>query len=207
MKWNRTRLSLGIALAIIWAAVGAVMWLTADQVSSPERVLAALNDPPWKTHPNLRDDLRVAALDKIIALQNRLDLDQRRRLREDGEEVMKAFFDSLSDSEKHQYVDGTVEPSLRKVVSILDAMKPEDRKAISARLRREFGRRPGAPRTERRPEDGSPQNATDPAPSDGLEEWLGLGLEMQYQDATIERKLEMAQMFENVQAFLQGFRR
>jgi len=40
-----------------------------------------------------------------------------------------------------------------------------------------------------------------------FDDMIGFGLEMQYRDAKPAKKLEMAQMLENMQAFLQGFRR
>ncbi len=208
MKLNRTWTVIAICLAGAWSVVAVVMWLTKDQVSSPDEVLDLMQNAPWHANPTHNDSLRLAYLEQIITNQNRLDFDQRRRLREDGEEVLKTFFDGLSEAEQRRYADGTVEPHLRRVVRILDSMKPEDRRAIAARLRRESGgrlsRAGGGDRSDDRP--ASAENGRPPE-EDELDDMIGFGLEMQYHDASPARKLEMAQMLENMLAFLQGFRR
>ncbi len=205
MELNRTWTLILPTLAGVWSAVAAVMWLTEDRVSSPDEVMELMQNAPWLDNPNLNDTRRLTHLDQIILNQSRLDFDQRRRLREDGEEVVKHFFDSLSEKEQHHYADGTVEPHLRKVLRILDSMKPEDRKAIAARLRRETGGR--AANNGGRRGEGRATAEGDPAAEGEFDDMIGFGLEMQYRDASPARKLEMAQMLENMQAFLQGFRR
>lgn len=205
MKPNRTWTAIALGLAAAWSVVAAVMWLTEDQVSSPDKVLGLMQNAPWHANPNLNDALRLAHLERVIANQNRLDFDQRRRLREDGEETLKSFFDSLSEAEQHRYADGTVEPHLRKVLRILDSMKPEDRRAIAARLRRETGGRFSSAAREERP--ANAESDRPPVEEGEFDDMLGFGLEMRYRDSPPARKLEMAQMLENMQAFLQGFRR
>ncbi len=218
MKLNRTWTLIAFCLACAWTGVAAVMWLTGDQVSTPDKVLALMQNAPWHANPNLNDTLRAVHIDKVVASQNRLDFDQRRRMREDGEETLRTFFDSLSEPEQHRYVDGTVEQHLRKVLRILDSMKPEELRTVTARLRREAGGRfANASRERDRQRDGerradgeagSVEGDTGERPaSEGFDDMLSFGLEMQYRDATPDRKLEMAQMLENMQAFLQGFRR
>lgn len=212
MPLNRTWTAIAISLVVVWSGVTVVMWLTEDQVSSPDEVLDLMTRAPWLDNPNLNDALRLAYLDKIITNQNRLDFDQRRRLREEGEETLKNFFDSLSDKEQHHYADGTIGPHLRKVVRILDSMTPNDRRAISARLRRETGGR-FASAGPRRSADSTRDERLAPveggrAEGEGeFDDMLGFGLEMHYRDSNPAQKMEMAQMLENMQAFLQGFRR
>ncbi len=196
------------ALAVVWAAVGFLMWSTSEQVSNPDKVLALMQDAPWRDNPNLNDRLRLAYLDRVIASQNRLDFQQRREFRDEGEEAQLAFFDTLTETEQHHYADGTVKPHLNKVVNILDKMSADTRKSITARLRRETG---GAPRSDREREGrGAGSAATSPPsqPQEGeFDDFIGLGLVMQYDEASARRKLEMGRMLENMQAFLQGFRR
>jgi hypothetical protein len=206
MTLNRTWTLILIFLAGTWTAVAVVMWLTEDQISDPEKVLTLMQAAPWQENPNLNDELRSTYLERVIVSQNLLDFSQRRQIREEGEATLQAFFDSLSEKEQHRYVDGTVEHHLKKVVKILDDMSPETRKSITARLRRETG---GRGEKSKAKDDKSP---SDPAKPSGtvegeFDDMIGFGLEMQYRDATPAKKLEMAQMLENMQAFLQGFRR
>lgn len=206
MTLNSTWTRILIFLVGTWTVVGMVMWWTEDQVSHPEKVLTLMQAAPWVQNPNLNDGLRSAYLERVIANQNLLDFSQRRQIREEGEATLQAFFDSLSAQEQARYADGTVEHHLKKVVNILEAMSPETRKSITARLRRETGGRGEKAKTK---EDKTP---TGPAPSAGsvegeFDDMIGFGLEMQFRDATPAKKLEMAQMLENMQAFLQGFRR
>ncbi len=99
-----------------------------------------------------------------------------------------------------------MEHHLKKVVNILEAMSPETRRSITARLRRETG---GRGEKEKSKDEKPPGDA---AKAEGsvegeFDDMIGFGLEMQYRDSTPAKKLEMAQMLENMQAFLQGFRR
>jgi hypothetical protein len=207
MNKHRTWSWIGITLAAVWLLVAAVMWLTEDQVSDPEKVLGQMEAAPWRDNPNLNDTLRAAYIDKVVISQNRLDFDQRRRLREEGEATLKAFVESMSEAEQHRYVDGTVEPFLKKVLRIIDTMTPEARKSIAARLRRETGGRQGGGKGAEGRKAEKEDSGRPPADESELDEMLSFGLELQYRDATPAKKLEMAQMLENLQAFLQGFRR
>lgn len=206
MTLNRTWIQILIFLAGTWTAVAVVMWMTEDQVSHPEKVLALMQAAPWQENPNLNDGLRAEYLERVIASQNRLDFSQRRDIREEGEATLRTFFDSLTEKEQHRYADGTVEHHLKKVVNILEAMSPETRRSITARLRRETG---GRGEKEKSKDEKPPGDA---AKAEGsvegeFDDMIGFGLEMQYRDSTPAKKLEMAQMLENMQAFLQGFRR
>ena len=206
MTLNRTWIQILIFLAGTWTAVAVVMWMTEDQVSHPDKVLGLMQAAPWQENPNLNDVLRAEYLERVIASQNRLDFSQRRDIREEGEATLRTFFDSLTEKEQHRYADGTVEHHLKKVVNILEAMSPETRRSITARLRRETG---GRGEKEKSKDEKPPGDA---AKAEGsvegeFDDMIGFGLEMQYRDSTPAKKLEMAQMLENMQAFLQGFRR
>jgi hypothetical protein len=207
MTLNRTWTSVLIFVTCTWTAVAVVMWSTEDQVSSPEKVMALMQAAPWLENPNLNDGIRSAYLEQVIASQNLLDFSERRDFREGGETVMKSFFDSLSEAEQHRYADGTVEQHLKKVIAFLEQMSPETRKSIAARLRRETGGRGDKPKEKEGSGPSSSGGAQAGSVEGDLDEMIGFGLEMQYRDAKPIKKLEMAQMLENMQAFLQGFRR
>lgn len=206
MTLNRTWTLVLIFVACTWTAVAVVMWSTENQVSDPEKVMALMQGAPWEENPNLNAGLRSDYLERVIASQNLLDFSQRRDLREEGEAVVGTFFDSLTEPEQHRYADGTVEHHLKKVITILEQMSPETRKSISARLRRETGGRsekPKNPEDKRATESAAPKGSVEGE----FDDMIGFGLEMQYRDSKPAKKLEMAQMLENMQAFLQGFRR
>ena len=206
MTLNRTWIQILIFLAGTWTAVAVVMWMTEDQVSHPDKVLGLMQAAPWQENPNLNDGLRAEYLERVIASQNRLDFSQRRDIREEGEATLRAFFDSLSEKEQHRYADGTVEHHLKKVVNILEAMSPETRRSITARLRRETGARGEKEKSKEEKPPVSTAKAEGSVEGE-FDDMIGFGLEMQYRDSTPAKKLEMAQMLENMQAFLQGFRR
>jgi hypothetical protein len=202
MKKNRTWTWIILSLSLTWAGVAAVMRVTDHMVSTPEKLLLLLSGVPWLENPNLRPDIRAPYLEEIIRSQNLLSFDQRRSLREEHEAEILSFLDSLSEEEQHRYVDGTVEQFLLKVLKILDSMKPEDRRGISARIRRETGRINAAAKPADRKEDDNRERK-----DDELDDLFGIGLEMHYRQSSPREKLAMAQMLENLQGFLQGQRR
>jgi hypothetical protein len=204
-----------LSLLAMWALVGVVMWSTSGSISDPDKVLRLMETAPWLENPNLREDLRKSHLEAVIHSQNLLDFEQRRRLREDGEEQVRTFFESLSPEAQARYADGTVGHHLRKVLQILENTSPETRRSIAARLRRETGRGGRAEGRGDRPANGqaAPPSAggssgtVEGSQTDEFDDMIGFGLEMQYHDSSPARKLEMGQMVDNMQAFLQGFRR
>lgn len=188
-------------IALVWTTVAAVMHLTEDQVSSPAKVLNLMAHAPWLTDdagtdapPAARQDF----IDRVIANLNRLDFEQRRQVREEGGDVPQKFYDSLTREERSSYVDRTVQKHFDAVIKGFKAMSPEDRKQITARVRRDIR----APRAG--DSTGGARNESDQKLFD---DFFDIGIEDYLKNATTEEKMKLAPVIEDMHSRMQGFGR
>ena len=98
-----------IALAVIWIAVGVVLHVTEPYVVTPEKILALVQQAPWKGGKKPGTAERKAFLEKVVEQITRLDLEQARRMRDDGQAATEDFFMDLTDGEQKWFVAQTVE--------------------------------------------------------------------------------------------------
>lgn len=136
MKHQRLWLTVAALLALIWSGVAVVMHLTDDHVSWPGKVIALLEETPWLNGGRATSpEARRAYLETVISNITRLDMQQSRQLREDGQEATDQFFASLTPAEQEIYVNRTVDRHFDAVSRGLKLMSPEDRKRTVTRLR------------------------------------------------------------------------
>ncbi|HYF35366.1 MAG TPA: hypothetical protein VD994_08770 [Prosthecobacter sp.] len=133
MKNQRLWLTVAALLAAIWGGVAVVMHLTDDYVSWPEKVMDLMTETPWLNGKS--GQARQPYIDEVIANINRLDFQQNRRLREDGQELLNRFFDSLTPEEQKDYVNRTLERHFETISRGLKLMAPEERKRLVGRMR------------------------------------------------------------------------
>lgn len=184
-------------LALVWAGVGVVMWVTEDSVFSSEKTLALMANAPWLADEDLADAPRKAYLDKVINSVIKLDFNQRSSMREDGLETMDLFFKSLTDEEKGQYVNRTVEENFKAVMKGLEKMPVEDRRRIIGGIQREMKKK-----ASKNPE---MQMMLDQSPAD-FEKSFTKDMGLFFKEAPLSMKLEMAPMLEGMQGRMQGMR-
>ena len=184
-------------LALVWAGVGVVMWVTEDSVFSSEKTLALMANAPWLADEDLADAPRKAYLDKVINSVIKLDFNQRSSMREDGLETMDLFFKSLTDEEKGQYVNRTVEENFKAVMKGLEKMPVEDRRRIIGGIQREMKKK-----ASKNPE---MQMMLDQDAA-SFEKSFTKDMGLFFKEAPLSMKLEMAPMLEAMQGRMQGMR-
>lgn len=184
-------------LALVWAGVGVVMWVTEDSVFSSEKTLALMANAPWLADENLADAPRKAYLDKVINSVIKLDFNQRSEMREDGLETIDLFFKSLTDEEKGQYVNRTVEENFKAVMKGLEKLPVEDRRRIIGGIQREMKKK-----ASKNPE---MQMMLDQDAA-SFEKSFTKDMGLFFKEAPLSMKLEMAPMLEAMQGRMQGTR-
>ncbi|MHB1079128.1 MAG: hypothetical protein ACYC67_06980 [Prosthecobacter sp.] len=184
-------------LALVWAGVGVVMWVTEDSVFSSEKTLALMANAPWLADEDLADAPRKAYLDKVINSVIKLDFNQRSEMREDGLETMDLFFKSLTDEEKGQYVNRTVEENFKAVMKGLEKLPAEDRRRIIGGIQREMKKK-----ASKNPE---MQMILDQDAA-SFEKSFTKDMGLFFKEAPLSMKLEMAPMLEAMQGRMQGMR-
>ena len=184
-------------LVLVWAGVAVVMWVTEDSVFSSEKTLALMAEAPWCADEDLAESKRKAYLDKVIHTVLKLDFNQRSSMREDGLETMDRFFKSLTDEEKSEYVNRTVEENFKAVMKGLEKLPAEDRRRIIGGIQREMKKK-----AAKNPE---MQMLLDQSPAD-FEKSFTKDMGLFFKEAPLSMKLEMAPMLEGMQGRMQGMR-
>lgn len=185
-------------LALIWAGVAVVMQQTDDAVSWPGEVMGLVEGAPWLDGGSVTASDRALYLQRVIMNLNRLDVSQRRSLREDGQDLIDRFFASLTPEEQKLYVDRTVEPYLTTLEAGLKRLPEEEKKRLVARLRGDLRNlRAGS-------SDGERLNDQD---REFLELMIAEDPVLFLRGAPLKVKMELAPVLEEMQSRLQGFRR
>ncbi len=198
MPRQRIWLTAAVLLAIVWSIVAVVMHETDDLVSWPGKVLALVEEAPWLKGGTLGDEQRRQYLAQVIANYLRLDANQRRSLREDDQAVLDKFFASLSDAEKKEYVDRTIEPLFEVIDKALKVMPEEERKRIVGRFK---GDVKGISGNDKQ---GSPAAQKD---REFMESMMAEDPMMFLREAPLKTKLQLAPLLEDMQSRVQGMRR
>jgi hypothetical protein len=180
------------ALVAIWGAVAAVMRVTEKHTSTPEKVLNVMASAPWllDESADVSPADRRKNMDAAIAQMNLLDFEQRRRMREEGQEVSEQYFNSLDREEKSYFLEQTVENHFKSVMKAFNAMEPEERRKAVDRARadmaRNQGRDPGMERLQKEDEAA-------------FEKMVEKGLGAYYEEANAETKMDLAPLMEEMQ--------
>ncbi len=194
MKPRRLWLTVAGLIALIWAGVAVVMSMTDHLVSSPEKVIAMAADAPWLQGQKPGGAERQQYLDKVIIHLNQLDVSQRKRTREEGEDVLDKFLASLTEAEQKTYVDRTVQPHIDFIGNALKKMSDDERKRYTSRLRTDVKSVGIAP------EEGSlmEREITASMTADDVVGYLS--------SLSVKEKMQLASKIEDMQSRVQGFR-
>jgi len=198
MPRQRIWLTAAVLLALVWSVVAWVMHETDALVSWPGKVLELVEDAPWLNGESLGDEKRRQYLAQVIANYLRLDANQRRSLREDGQPALDRFFASLTDAERKEYVDRTIEPLFEVIDKALKVMPEEERKRIVGRFKGDIK---GIAGTNK---EGGLANPKD---REWMESIMAEDPMMFLREAPLKTKLELAPLLEDMQSRVQGMRR
>ncbi len=197
MPVQRLWLQVAAFLALVWAGVAVVMWVTEDSVFSPEKTLALMESAPWFEDADFGHEQRLQHLDKIITAVIKLDFNQRSTMREDGLETMDRFFKSLTDEEKGEYISRTVEENFKAVMKGIEKLPADERRRIIGGIQREMKKK-----SSKNPE---MQMLLDQDAA-SFEKTFTKDMGLFFKEAPLSMKLEMAPMLEGMQGRMQGMR-
>lgn len=186
-----------LALVAIWGAVAAVMNATDKHTSTPEKVLNLMAGASWLQEgaSDLSEAERRKQMEATIAQMNLLDFDQRRQMREDGQDVSDRYFNSLSKEEKSYFLEQTVEQHFKSVMKAFNAMSPDDRRKAVERARADMKRNQGDQRGMERMQKEDAQ---------AFEKMVEKGMGAYYEEASAETKMDLAPLLEEMQQRLRS---
>lgn len=185
-------------LAALWSVVAVVMHETDDLVAWPGKVQELVENAPWLAGENLPDEKRRSYLARVITNYQRLDVGQRKSLREDAQESLDKFFESLTEEEKKEYVNRTIQPLFEVIDRGLKVMPVEDRKRLIGRMRGDMKNLRGGNAEGDRLAEQDRKFMEDLMAEDPL---------LFLRDASVKQKLELAPVLEDMQSRVQGLRR
>ncbi|MBV6501047.1 MAG: hypothetical protein CJBNEKGG_03542 [Prosthecobacter sp.] len=185
-------------LAALWSAVALVMHETDDLVSWPGKVQELVENAPWLAGEKLSDEKRRGYLARVITNYQRLDVGQRKSLREDAQEALDKFFASLSEEEQKVYVNRTIQPLFEVIDRGLKVMPVEDRKRLVTRMRGDLKNLRGGNAEGDRLAEQDRKFMEDLMAEDPL---------LFLRGASVKQKLELAPVLEDMQSRVQGLRR
>lgn len=197
MNLQRFWFQIVAVLILVWGTVAVIMWATEDSVFSPEKTLALMEGAPWFENEDLGHEQRQQHLDKVITSVIKLDFNQRSNMREDGLETMDRFLKSLTDEEKGEYISRTVEENFKAVMKGIEKLPTEERRRIIGGIYREMKKK-----AANNPEMQLLMDQDVASFEKSFTKDMGLF----FKEAPLSAKLEMAPMFEGMQARMQGMR-
>jgi Holliday junction resolvase RusA-like endonuclease len=183
------------SLVLIWSGVGAVMRLTANHVSSPEKVQALMANSPWLDGKYVSDAERKKHLDEIIANVNRLDFEQRRSMHDNDREGGQRFFESLTKEERSHFVKETVEHHFKNVMKAFNQMSREERQKVVKQALNDMKKNNSDDQNMQRLKKDDEQV---------FETVVEKGMSAYYEDASTETKLDLEPLMEAMQQRIRG---
>jgi hypothetical protein len=198
MSRQRLWLTTLALLAALWSAVAVIMHETDGLVAWPGKVQALVENAPWLAGEKLSDEKRRGYLARVITNYQRLDVGQRKSLREDAQESLDKFFESLTEEEKKDYVNRTIQPLFEVIDRGLKVMPVEDRRRLIGRMRGDLKNLRGGNAEGDRLAEQDRKFMEDLMAEDPL---------LFLRDASVKQKLELAPVLEDMQSRVQGLRR
>ncbi|HRJ08746.1 MAG TPA: hypothetical protein PK490_01550 [Prosthecobacter sp.] len=198
MKNQRIWITTATLLALIWGALAVVMRQTDPLVSWPQKVLDLAGAAPWHDGKTASESQRRLHLHEVITRLNQLDFQQRRALREDGQDILDKFFASLTEEEQKEYVDRTVEPYFETISKGIKLLPEDERKRMVARMRGDLRN------LRANSADGDRLSDQD---REFFEFMVAEDPVLFLREAPVKMKMELAPVIEDMQSRLQGFRR
>ncbi len=174
-----------LAIGVIWvvAFVG-VLGLRSLTVTA-EAIMEQFGETLWA---ELSQEERTDRLDLIADRINRLDLDERTRLRQSR--ALEDLFEELNQEERIAFLEATLPQRMSQMMEALNEMLPEERRRIVDRALRSLRR-------------ASPEEISSELEEVHSRMIVEEGLKAYFEVATAETKLEVAPLIEHLQQRLQ----
>ncbi len=173
-----------VLLAIWLVAGGAIFWARSVKVT-PESLAAYV-----EAHPLTEGSAdRTQILERVADQLNQLSYEQRREFRMGRK--LDGFFRSLTPAEQGSFLDRTLPTGFKQMMESLNKMQPEQRKRFVERALRDMREKEGE---------------NDANLDQNARKMIDQGFKSFYNDASLETKMDVAPLVEQIQKNLQGLR-
>jgi hypothetical protein len=180
-------------LAVVWLAAGGVMWWAKANQPTPESLLAYLENNPLGSRSS---GDRAKIIGKAARQLNSLTYEQRREVRTHRQ--IDDFFRSMTPDEQSRFLDETLPEGFKQMMDALNKMDPAKRKEFVEKAVAEMKKDEGQP---------IPDDARERFEQDrNAQKIIDQGLKSFYREATVETKMDLAPLIEQMQRNLQGLR-
>ena len=179
-------LKISLALLVIWAVAGGLIYWARAEKPTPQSIAAYLRSADITSRTGADRDKVIHRVEDML---NGISYEDRQELRREG--LTNRFFGSLTPDEQGQFLDATLPTGFKQMMDSFNKMDHARRKQIVdnalARMRQDEGERP-------RPNlnDKNTQRIVDQ------------GLRSFYSDADADVKLDLAPLIEQMQRNVQG---
>ncbi|MEX2580348.1 MAG: hypothetical protein WD342_14915 [Verrucomicrobiales bacterium] len=177
-----------VGLAAVWGAVFLIVKIAKVNKPTAEKVAAYQNENPLSKIED--SDERRRVVEKMADMLNQLEGTELAALAErEGEDPRRDFFRQMTEEEQRLFMERRVGRAFEQVMESFNEMEREERRRLVERaLKRmeETGEGPGGGRLEE----------TDPEIVEKLTE---AGLKAYYEDASVETKIDLAPLMEEMQ--------
>jgi len=183
-------------LICIWIVVFSISKIAEGKIATPERALALVQEEPLTSDLNAND--RAKRINRLAKVVNGLDFQQRQQFRKEDGKEMRTFFEAMTAEERAGFVEQTMEQHFTAVMHAFNEMDPEERRKTIAQIRKEMSRN----------EDGRAElEKMESQDREIFEKVVEQGVRSYYQEASVESKMELAPLLEEMQARIQGMHR
>lgn len=178
-------------LVVIWIVALSTGTLLMNSRPSAEKLIALLENKPL---PASKSKDRSKYIDYVVSQINRLDFSQRQKLR--ASKALENFFSLLDTTERESFIARTLPEGFKQLLNIINNMQPEQRKQLVQQALDELAKS----------ESGGRQTL-DPNFDEGFVSRVSAqGLQIYYEEASAETKLDLAPLLERLQDILRSTR-
>lgn len=178
------------ALLVIWALAGGVIYWARSVKPTPESVMHYLDAHPVA---DASAQEREATINKVAKQLNQLTYEQRREVR--MSKKLDAFFRTLPADDQTRFLDLTLPTGFKQMMDSLNKMTREKRKQFVDKALADMKKHEGEDNPDgQRDLDANGQKIIDQ------------GFKSFYSDASVETKMDVAPLIEQLQKNIQGIR-
>lgn len=173
-------------LVLIWAAVAGIIWWAHSAKATPESMAAYVAAHPVDGRSPAQ---REKVMETVARQLNQLEYEQRRDLRVNKR--LDSFYKSLSAEEQGRFLDLTVPAGMKQMMEAFNKMDPTKRKEMVDKALAQM---------KAHAVDVAEPNHDDPQ----VKKIIESGLQSFYSDASVQTKLDLAPLIEQIQKNVQG---
>jgi len=184
-------------VALLWGLVFAVVWIAGSLKPTAEKVEAYQRDNPLSEVEDAEGRRRI--IDGLAGMLNRMDASEVARLAErTGDDPRRDFFREMSPDEQFYFLERRVGRAFQQMMESFNSMEREERREIVERSLRQMreGRGPGG---------GGPPGLEEQDP-EVVERIAEAGFRAYYADASVETKIDLAPLMEEMQSVMSRHR-